>query len=231
MSNTSLSDTDTPSTDDVTPADRRRQRVRDLILDAAETLFAEEGEAGLTIRGIAERIDYSPGAIYQYFRSKEAILQTIREMFFARLLERLDDVTAGRDMSVACMQDGLRAYIDCGLEQPNHYRMAFAEGAEAMPEEDTADVPQDSKMLEAAQRLQGMVCGLVEAGLIAPLDPALAASSVWPCLHGLTLLLVEHPDFPHKMLGSNHINREALIDFHITMLVRGLGAPDTRMTL
>jgi AcrR family transcriptional regulator len=68
--------------DDLTPAERRRLKVRDAIIGAAEEIFAEEGEAGLSMRRIAERIDYSPAALYKYFDSKEALFQEIREGFF-----------------------------------------------------------------------------------------------------------------------------------------------------
>ena len=54
---------------EISPAERRRLRVRGAILDAAEKVFAEEGETGLSIRRIADEIDYSPAAIYKYFSS------------------------------------------------------------------------------------------------------------------------------------------------------------------
>lgn len=200
------------------PLERRRQRVRDLIIGAAEALFAQHGEAGLTIRRIAEEIDYSAGAIYQYFQSKEDILHEIREMFFARLLARLDQVTADRDMSVDCMLDGLEAYIACGLDQPNHYRMAFATGATR------GAFTVESNVYEAAMRLEGMFAGAVEAGVIPPVNVRLAATSVWPCLHGLTILMVEDEEFPTKMPGSENVARSAVMQFHLKLLVRGLGA-------
>ncbi len=37
------------------PAERRRQRVRTAILDAAERVFSNEGEAGLSIRRLPKR--------------------------------------------------------------------------------------------------------------------------------------------------------------------------------
>ena len=42
---------------EVSPAERRRLRVREAILDAAERVFAQEGEAGLSIRRIADEIE------------------------------------------------------------------------------------------------------------------------------------------------------------------------------
>ena len=69
-----------------TPAERRRIRVRGAILEAAERVFAVEGEAGLSIRRIADEIDYSPAAIYKYFGSKDELIDELKEAFFGRIL-------------------------------------------------------------------------------------------------------------------------------------------------
>jgi AcrR family transcriptional regulator len=46
---------------------------RTLVLDAARAVFLETGIGGANIREIAKRAGYTPGAIYSYFDSKEAI--------------------------------------------------------------------------------------------------------------------------------------------------------------
>jgi AcrR family transcriptional regulator len=45
---------------------REKQNVREEILDAARTLFVKEGYEQVSIRKIAEKIEYSPGTIYLY---------------------------------------------------------------------------------------------------------------------------------------------------------------------
>ena len=56
---------------------RRREAVsehkRELILNAAKQIFAEEGLEGASLRAIAVRAGYTPAALYFYFESKEAI--------------------------------------------------------------------------------------------------------------------------------------------------------------
>ena len=64
-----------------TPASRRREKVRQTILEAAERVFAEEGYEGLSIRRLAEEIDYSPSAIYKYFASKTELVGCLKEAF------------------------------------------------------------------------------------------------------------------------------------------------------
>src|SRR5262245_50060419 len=65
--------------------ERDRESVQRSILDAARDLFVHEGFANVSIRKIAERIEYSPAAIYGYFPSKDDIFFALAEEGF-RLL-------------------------------------------------------------------------------------------------------------------------------------------------
>jgi AcrR family transcriptional regulator len=65
--------------------ERDREAVRRAILDAARDLFTTEGYRNVSIRKIAERIEYSPAAIYSYFPSKDDIFFALAEEGF-RLL-------------------------------------------------------------------------------------------------------------------------------------------------
>ncbi|MFW5660069.1 MAG: TetR/AcrR family transcriptional regulator [Oceanicaulis sp.] len=216
---------ETHSEADLTPAERRRRKVRDSIIDAAEAIFAEEGEAGLSMRRIAERIDYSPAALYKYFDSKEALFREIREQFFERLLERMQqvcmDIEDGPLLCTKCM----RAYVETGLEQPSHYKLAFG-GAweEEKPEE-------GSFGYAAAEHLHEMIAQSMEAGWFRQADLGLAANSVWAASHGLTMLAVTIPNFPKESASSweeksdpDALNLDAMIAFHAEMVMRGLGS-------
>src|SRR6266567_3414379 len=59
--------------------ERDREAVRRSILDAARELFVTEGFQNVSIRKIAERIEYSPAAIYGYFPSKDDIFFALAE--------------------------------------------------------------------------------------------------------------------------------------------------------
>ena len=65
--------------------ERDREAVSRAILDAARELFVTEGYQNVSIRKIAERIEYSPAAIYGYFPSKDDIFFALAEEGF-RLL-------------------------------------------------------------------------------------------------------------------------------------------------
>jgi AcrR family transcriptional regulator len=204
--------------EDVTPAERRRRRVRDAIIDAAETIFAVDGEAGISMRRLAEAIDYSPAAIYKYFDSKEALFAEMRELFFERLIRRMDEAAeeAG-EVHMLCERCG-RAYIETALEEPKHYLMAFSNW-------DKDDSPDESSYAFAAEKkLKDMVEAGITNGSFRQMDPAVASKCVWASVHGLAILLASMDDFPHGMPGSEHVTRDQVIDFQTNMIIRGLAA-------
>jgi AcrR family transcriptional regulator len=81
-----------------------RESTRRAILDAALELFIVDGYAQVSIRNIAAKVEYSPGAIYSYFPSKDEIFFALAEEGFRHLGARqmtdtpsadpLDDVRA-----------------------------------------------------------------------------------------------------------------------------------------
>jgi AcrR family transcriptional regulator len=67
----------------------RRSRLvetrRAMVLEAAKEVFEEDGLDGASIRAIAKRAGYTPGAIYSYFPSKEAIYAALLSDSLTRL--------------------------------------------------------------------------------------------------------------------------------------------------
>ncbi|MEE2527264.1 TetR/AcrR family transcriptional regulator [Hyphobacterium sp. HN65] len=204
--------------DSLTPAERRRLKVRDAIIEAAETLFTKEGEQGISMRRLAEAIDYSPAAIYKYFDSKEALFSEMRELFFERLIGRMNEAAeGGGDEHVLCARCG-RVYIETALEEPNHYLMAFS----FWKKDETPD--ENSFAFHAEEQLCGMIRSGIEKGLFRDMDPMVASKSVWASVHGIATLMASIEDFPQGMPGSEHVTRDAVIDFHTDMIIRGLSA-------
>ena len=62
--------------------EREREETRTRILDAARELFAAEGYEAVTMRRIAERIEYSATAIYFHFKDKEALVKELCDVDF-----------------------------------------------------------------------------------------------------------------------------------------------------
>src|SRR3954470_13943056 len=77
--------------------ERERLETRTRIMDAARELFAREGYDAVSMRRIADAIEYSPTAIYVHFRDKQDLLMQICQCDFLSLavgvgeLERIAD--------------------------------------------------------------------------------------------------------------------------------------------
>jgi len=68
--------------------ERRRQRTRDTLLDAAEEVFVRRGVPGASMEEIAAEAGFSRGAIYAHFGSKDDLLLAVMDRFIRRQLEQ-----------------------------------------------------------------------------------------------------------------------------------------------
>jgi AcrR family transcriptional regulator len=68
---------------------RQKENTRQEILDAARDLFVNEGYENVSMRKIAEMVEYAPGTIYLHFKDKAEILDTLCEQTFQKLWERM----------------------------------------------------------------------------------------------------------------------------------------------
>jgi AcrR family transcriptional regulator len=67
-----------------------RAEKQQLIMDTALRLFAENGYVSTSIERIAKQAGISKGLMYNYFKSKEALLQTIMNGLIAEFMNIID---------------------------------------------------------------------------------------------------------------------------------------------
>jgi AcrR family transcriptional regulator len=106
--------------------DRERLAVRQSILVAARDLFVTEGYRHVSIRKIAERIEYSPAAIYSYFASKDDIFFALAEEGFRRLDAKVRSVPEFDD-PVERMRAGWWAYYEFSKEDREFFELMFVD--------------------------------------------------------------------------------------------------------
>jgi AcrR family transcriptional regulator len=113
------------------PTAQRREALNDarraLVLDAAREVFHAQGLDGANIREIARRAGYTPGAIYSYFDSKEAIYGAL----LAESLERLNGAVADALAAVpepdaaAALRAGSLAWFNFYHQAPRDLELGF----------------------------------------------------------------------------------------------------------
>jgi AcrR family transcriptional regulator len=104
--------------------ERERQELREKILDAARELFTKFGYEAVSMRKIAEKIEYSPTTIYLHFADKESLVRELCSQDFLALASCFRALAAEPDPIERLRGIG-QAYVRFARERPNHYRMMF----------------------------------------------------------------------------------------------------------
>ena len=169
--------------------DRERQAVTASILDAARDLFIAEGYQSVSIRKIAERIEYSPAAIYSYYASKDDIFLALAAEGF----HRLDDKVRAA-MTTADPLENVRgcwwAFYEFSQEQPAYFQLMFVDRS----------VPRITQQWEGFEFLQQMLTNAVtaiqtaiDAGVFPKtLSPNAAMHMLWASLIGPAIVGLRH---------------------------------------
>jgi AcrR family transcriptional regulator len=200
--------------------EREREAVRRKILDAARELFTAEGYERVTMRRIAQAIEYSPTAIYNHFQDKDSLLDALCENEFSRLLALLGTGPPPRSGVAWIRQMGV-AYARFGLDYPNHYRFMFmAAAAFGEDHEPSAAAQQAFGLLRAA------VKKAIDSGEFRRGDVDGMAQVLWSSIHGAVALLITYR--PAQFPGSPA--KPDLVERVVENGIRGLLAPRARRT-
>jgi len=169
--------------------ERERDSVRIKILDSARELFAAQGYEGVSMRAIAEKIEYSPTLIYQYFKDKETLIKELCYEDFDNLALQLQDTLKIEDPIERLHRCG-REYVRFAVAYPNHYRLMFM-----TPKPPHADDPERAELkgkpeTDAYAFLRLLVeRAAAEGALRNPnADVDLLAQTLWAGLHGVIAL-------------------------------------------
>lgn len=203
--------------------EREKEEIRGKILDAARELFVQEGYDAVSMRKIAEKIEYSPTAIYLHFKDKRSVLIALCDEDFLRLARELQKIGRVEDPIERMRQSG-RAYIRFGLDHPNHYRWMFmTPHPDHGPDE--SDIRVGNPEEDAWAFLRGTVAEAIEAGLLRPelTDPDLVAQAVWGAVHGVvSLQIAKHTDHWVDWRPAHEV-AELLMEAAIRGLLRETG--------
>jgi AcrR family transcriptional regulator len=192
---------------------RAKENLRRAILDAARELFGTEEYQAVSLRRIAEKIEYSPAAIYLHFQDKKEILFHLIEEGFAMLSARLEALQVADP--VERLRQGAPVYLDFAFTQPHYYRLMFQlenkELGELMSQCATAE--------RALNFIRRAVTEAMENGQFATTSPEPVVShTVWASLHGAaSLVLTGH--LSRKLPNEFHA---AFFDHIIETVLRGL---------
>jgi AcrR family transcriptional regulator len=202
---------------------REKAETREKILGAARSLFIEHGYESVSMRKVAEAIEYTAAAIYSHFPDKQRLMVALCDQDFGSLREAMRHVEAIRDPVEKLRAMG-RAYVDFALEHPHHYRFMFM-----------SPHPSDPELIKECEGKHGnpdqdgyaflhRVVGecLEQKRFVKPYrDHAMLTQLHWAAAHGVVSLFITHGKDPWVDFTRPKETAYALLD----VVLAGMMAP------
>ena len=201
---------------------REREEIRGKILDAARDLFAAEGVEAVSMRKIAEAVEYSPTVIYQHFADKDALLHEICTEDFGALAGAFVEIANVADPIKRIKQIGL-AYARFGIEHPNHYRLMFMtpfHGKRLDKEEmcKKGNPDEDGYAFLKQAVTEAIAGGRFHRGLT---DADMISQVLWAMVHGIVSLHITKAEDPWLEWRPFERRIQLMIDSMIRGLTEG----------
>jgi len=168
-----------------TPSERRFEKNRQAILDAARSIIMEHGVDGLSMRTLADLVDYSPAALYKYFKDKDEILDELTTEAWTLSAEyNQRHMPAGEEPVTILMQSGMNIY-EFAKEYPAQYQLMMSS---------TRTSPKSMEEFMEHENFKGLrmlLAQSTESGqlrLPEGFTPDLLAFALWFLIHGASIL-------------------------------------------
>jgi AcrR family transcriptional regulator len=167
--------------------ERERQELREKIFDAARELFANHGYEAVTLRKVAETINYSPTTIYLHYEDKDSLIREIVAHDFRDYARGFSVCATIEDPWQKLLCAG-RTYVNWGIAHPYHYWMMFM----SLPTNTEANKKlveplDDPSIHDTYILLQSIVREAITAGCFHPdfSDEELVVQMLWAGMHGI----------------------------------------------
>lgn len=188
---------------------RQKEEVRAGILEAAWRLVHEEGWQALSIRKIAEAIEYSVPVVYDHFENKDAIIAEFNKKGFEQLGSRLSAARAEQVEPEARLEAIATAYWDFAFQQQQYYQLMFSLGVPSC--ESARKIPEVSACMDV---IQCTIRQIIEKHHHHKADPFLKFHAFLSMIHGLVSINIIGP------ANNDDLNRLVLKDL-VTGFIKG----------
>jgi AcrR family transcriptional regulator len=194
--------------------EREREQQKELILNAASEIVAEQGIEKLSIRRLADKIEYSPAIIYHYFKDKDDIVSHLMKTGYQKIIYALSSVKVLSDKPEDKLKELTRNYIYTALKMPEEFKNIQLDNSPAILEFTSSMFKGVSKKKPALAILAECLKDIykeknLDDSMIELTSQVIAASTL-----GLTIkLIIENVD---------EMQRNILIEHFIKCTVDGL---------
>jgi AcrR family transcriptional regulator len=155
---------------------REKAAMQRLILETANSLFEKKGINHISIRNIANAIEYSPATIYLYFKDKSEIIYFLTDTFAEEFETKLKEFDFIKD-HFSRLKKISQSWLQYAINNPEKYQMIF--GAKGQLQENNLYKYLNESILEC-----------VHANQLQRLPLSEASSIIVSFLHGLSVLAI-----------------------------------------
>lgn len=169
--------------------EREKAETRRLIMEAARDMLVKVGYDGVSMRKIAEEIEYSPAAIYVHFKDKDELIRRVCEEDFEALARAFSTMTWSSDPIERVRQLG-RAYVKFGIEHPKHYLLMFMTELPIQPDAECLQRKGDPAHDGYAALTTVVADAVKDPRWHGETDVELVTQTLWAGVHGVTSMIV-----------------------------------------
>jgi len=175
----------------VTKRTEQSQQTKQALLTASLDLFVHQGYSGTTIRDIATRANVSPGLMFHYFASKQAILQE-HAILVGDTMDRVGAMLSASSTPLATFREIANLTLESFKQDFSRKLFLLANqimSFDSIPKEAKAMVsPTQSIALSLPLLKQGQQNGEIKQG-----EPMALAVAFWGTLQGIAEILIWNP--------------------------------------
>jgi len=194
--------------------ERNKQEMRGRILSTAMKFFLEEGFENVSIRRIADKIEYSPATIYLYFKDKNEILFALHNEGFEKFHKQQQEALKIKDIRKRIRKHG-ELYIRFALENPEYYNLMFIMRS---PVKRLNEGEKWFAGMKAYETFRNDVERGMNSGVLKKTDVDIATFSLWASCHGIAALILRNRC---PMLDQN--NLQAIAQKAFDSLLKNMG--------
>jgi AcrR family transcriptional regulator len=168
---------------------RHHAAIEQLILETAEVLLLRSGTDGVSLRAVAERIEYSPAAIYGYFSTKDDLLAALAVHGFRQLNDALTRASEASDSSpLGRLRELYWRYYEFSKTHAAYYELMFLDSTYAPGQWDREAL---ACLREATGEADRLIIDCMDAGvLVTGTSPQAVRRTLWAAVHGAAVIML-----------------------------------------
>jgi AcrR family transcriptional regulator len=195
---------------------RHSEELRKQILEITQKIIINEGVDAVSIRRVANELDYTAPIIYHYFRDKTQLLSCAIQEGYMRMIEALPQPDPALPPDER-LRLSFKYSVDAAVKVPHAYRSFILNFSADLLAESSVVGPEGQNQSATLAVLKDALDDGVRLGLFASCDTLLTAKVWWSATFGLFSRIIVEPELPDN-------EREALIQRELDILLKGIKA-------